>query len=442
MSFHRKIFLALSLSIVGVSIVFIFLTHITVKDSIEAGIEQTRGHEMNLLSKELTTYYLNNNHSWEQIQQINVLRNIQQDHPELLVLDRNNHVVYQKGKSPNQLVQYLGIKSELEIEKKVIGEFFYYDPEIANFSKIMIGIPISVVFLLIVSGSILILISLIIAYRLSKWLAAPLQKLLPVIDRLGKGELGVQVQVNTNDEYGKIAEAFNHMSKELKNAETVRRNLTADVAHELRTPLTIVSGKLDYLQQQGKMVKPETLLPLQDELIRLNQLVEDLRILSLAEAGKLNLVKTPTDMYELASQLLFALEPLAEEKSIRIELDKQTNDTVLPVDPNRIKQVFLNLLMNAIRYTPEHGRIYFRLLKDEDQYLKLIVEDTGMGIEPEHLPHLFDRFYRTDDARTRDSGGAGLGLAIAKQYVLSHGGKIEVTSVINEGTRFVIQLPY
>jgi two-component system, OmpR family, sensor histidine kinase BaeS len=189
------------------------------------------------------------------------------------------------------------------------------------------------------------------------------------------------------------------------------------------------------------MIHPETLLPLQDELIRLNQLVEDLRILSLAEAGKLTLTKAPTDMVELASQLLYALEPLAEEKNIHMELDKQTNDTNLVVDLNRMKQVLLNLLLNALRYTPEHGSIHFRLLKEDNHYLKLMIEDTGIGIEPVHLPHLFNRFYRTDTARSRDNGGTGLALAIAKQYVLSHGGRINVESTINEGTRFVIYLP-
>lgn len=296
--------------------------------------------------------------------------------------------------------------------------------------------------ILLASGSVLILISLIIAYRLSKWLVSPLQKLLPVIERLGKGELGIQVQNTTKDEYGKIADAFNLMSKQLEDAETIRRNLTADVAHELRTPLTIVSGKLEYLQQQGNMIKPETLLPLQDELIRLNQLVEDLRILSLAEAGKLSLMKTPTDMYDLASQLLLAIEPMAEEKSIHLVLDKQTDDSTISVDINRIKQVFLNLLMNALRYTPEHGSIYFRLLKTDIHFLTLVVEDTGIGIPPEHLPHLFDRFYRTDEGRSRDTGGTGLGLAIAKQYVISHGGKIQVESKLKEGTHFMILLPY
>ncbi|WP_042374520.1 sensor histidine kinase [Neobacillus jeddahensis] len=441
MGLHRKIFLALAIAIVGISFVFILLTHLTVKGSIEAGIKETRGKEITNLTKELTTFFINHNHSWENIEQLKVLENIHQDDPEILVMDRQHHVILKKGDAPNKLVQYLGIKHELTIEHERAGEFFYYDPEIANFNKIMIGIPISVVILLIGCGSLLIIISLIIAYRLSKWIAAPLRILLPMIDRLGKGELGIQAPVQTKDEYGKIAEAFNHMSKELEQAEMVRRNLTADVAHELRTPLSIISGKLDVLQYQGQMIKPEALLPLQDELIRLNQLVEDLRILSLAEAGKLELKKIPTNMLDLAYQLLSAIGPLAEEKGISMKIDNQTNDPIICVDPDRMKQVFLNLLTNAIRYTPNYGTIFFRLMEEDPHYLKVTVEDTGIGIEKEHLSHLFDRFYRTDDARTRYSGGTGLGLAIAKQYVLSHDGIIEVKSMVNQGTSFIIQLP-
>jgi two-component system sensor histidine kinase BaeS len=440
MSLHRKIFLSLVISIVGISSVFIFLTHLTVKNSIEAGIKETRGQEITELTKVLTTYYIENNHSWNDIEQLKVLQSIHQDDSEIVVLDNDRQVILKIGNSPRKLVQNLGLNSELSKNKMKIGQFFYYDPEVANFKKIMIGIPISVIFLLLLSGSILVIISLIIAYRLSKWLAAPLRNLLPMIDRLGKGELGIQVPANTTDEYGKIIEAFNRMSMELEQAETVRKNLTADVAHELRTPLTIIGGKLDYLQQQGEMIKPESLLPLQDELLRLNQLVEDLRILSLAEAGKLTLNKIPTNMIDIANELISALKPIAEDKMISIHLDIQTNDTVVLVDPNRIKQVFLNILTNAIRYTPNQGTIYFRIDK-ENKDLKIVVEDTGKGIKPEHLPHLFNRFYRTDEARTRYTGGTGLGLAIAQQYVVSHNGKIEVSSILNKGTSFIIRLP-
>lgn len=441
MSFHRKIFLTLALTIIGISIVFILLTHFTVKSTVKAGLEETRGPELTAIHNKLASYYIENKNSWSNIQQLDVLEDITQDSPEILVVNNNQRVVFQKGESPPKMIEHLGIKRELKVGNKEIGHIIYYDPEMAGFTKIMIGIPLSVVFILIVSGSLLIIISILIAYRLSKWLSSPLLDFLPAINRLGKGELGVLVPVKTKDEYGKIAKAFNQMSQELEQAEVIRKNLTADVAHELRTPLTIISGKLDYLQQQGEMVRPETLLPLQDELIRLNQLVEDLRILSLADAGKLQLNKTSTDMLDLVSKIISSIEAIAEEKEISMRVDVQTNDTTAVVDPNRMKQVFINLLSNAIRYTPNQGIVHVHFIKEKD-YLKIIVEDTGIGIEPEHLPHLFDRFYRIDDARTRDSGGTGLGLAIAKQYILSHRGKIEVESVLNQGTSFIVQLPY
>lgn len=442
MSFHRKIFYTLALTILGISTVFILLTHFTVKGTIEAGLEQTRSQEMLIINKRLTTYYVENNNSWKNIEQIDLLQDITQDHPELLVKDNREQVIYHKGSSPLKLVANLGIKRDLTISNSKVGEFIYYDPEMANFTKIMIGIPISVIIILLVASSLLIIISLFIAYRLSKWLASPLQVLLPFIKRLGKGEFGIRVPVNTKDEYGKIEKAFNHMSKELEKAEIVRKNLTADVAHELRIPLTIINGKLDYLQQQGQMIRPEILLPIQDELIRLNQIVEDLRVLSLAEAGKLKLNKTPTNMVDLSYRLFPVWSLLLKKKkNISMAIDVQTNETTVFVDENRMKQVFLNLLTNAIRYTPNQGKIYIRLFKEENA-LKIIVEDTGKGIEPEYLPYLFDRFYRTDEARTRYSGGTGLGLAIAKQYVVSHNGKIEVKSKVNHGTSFIVYLPY
>ncbi|WP_374717597.1 sensor histidine kinase [Neobacillus sp.] len=397
---------------------------------------------MLIINKRLTTYYVENNNSWKNIEQIDLLQDITQDHPELLVKDNREQVIYHKGSSPLKLVANLGIKRDLTISNSKVGEFIYYDPEMANFTKIMIGIPISVIIILLVASSLLIIISLFIAYRLSKWLASPLQVLLPFIKRLGKGEFGIRVPVNTKDEYGKIEKAFNHMSKELEKAEIVRKNLTADVAHELRIPLTIINGKLDYLQQQGQMIRPEILLPIQDELIRLNQIVEDLRVLSLAEAGKLKLNKTPTNMVDLSYRLFPVWSLLLKKKkNISMAIDVQTNETTVFVDENRMKQVFLNLLTNAIRYTPNQGKIYIRLFKEENA-LKIIVEDTGKGIEPEYLPYLFDRFYRTDEARTRYSGGTGLGLAIAKQYVVSHNGKIEVKSKVNHGTSFIVYLPY
>ncbi|MDU7472320.1 MAG: ATP-binding protein [Paenibacillus macerans] len=441
MKFHRKIFLTMALTIVGISIVFVALTHLVVSTTIEASIENVRGKEVALLESELSDYYLRHNHSWEGMKGLDLLQRIDRDNPSILVMDHRKQTILQQGDSSKELIARLGVGKDIVVQGKSVGRFFYYDPEVASFNKILIGIPISVIIVLIGSGALLILLALVIAYQLSRWLTSPLKALLPSIERLGKGELGVQADVKVKDEYGKIAEAFNQMSAKLRQAEELRRNISADVAHELRTPLTIIGGKLDDLQQQGRPVSPEQLLPLQDELIRLNRLVEDLRTLSLAEAGQLRLNKMDTDMAELARRLCSAVEPLAEEQEISVHLEVLTDRTIVSADPNRIKQVLVNLLTNAIRYTPRQGDIFVRLLNDDDRKLALIVEDTGMGIAAEHLGHLFDRFYRADEARSRESGGTGLGLAIAKQYVLLHQGTIEVESRVDQGTRFTVELP-
>lgn len=265
--------------------------------------------------------------------------------------------------------------------------------------------------------------------------------MIPAIDRLGKGELGIQAPVVSRDEYGKTAKAFNQMSKQLQQAEEARKNLVADVAHELRTPLTVLQGKLEWIQQRGQPVRPENLLPLQDELIRLNRLVDDLHQLSLAEAKKLPLDQKPTDLPVLLRRIIDRIQPDADRKGVEIRLHCDAGIPPISVDPHRITQVFLNLLTNALRYTPPGGSVKVDITKKKEG-LQIQVSDTGVGIPPEHLPHLFNRFYRTDESRTRNKGGMGLGLAIAREFVLAHHGNIEVESTPDQGTTFIVELPF
>ncbi|MNN29905.1 Signal transduction histidine-protein kinase BaeS [compost metagenome] len=256
--------------------------------------------------------------------------------------------------------------------------------------------------------------------------------------------------MNSKDEYGKVAQAINGMSAQLARAEEVRRNLVADVAHELRTPLTIIRGKLDLLQQGGGQIQPEHLLPIQDEMIRLTRLVGDLHQLSLAEAGKLPLDFRPTDMGKLLREVVERVSWEAEAKNITLSMKVMGNRSIVSADAERMMQVFLNLLHNAIRYTPEDGRVMLTL-RDVDvastvnprprPMLQIRVQDTGPGVSPEHLPYLFNRFYRTDEARSRHAGGMGLGLAIAKEFVANHLGTLEAESRPGEGTAFIVTLP-
>jgi two-component system sensor histidine kinase BaeS len=256
--------------------------------------------------------------------------------------------------------------------------------------------------------------------------------------------LSIALPATTQDEYGKIAEALNQMAASLARSEEARKHLVADVAHELRTPLTILQGKLELIQQSGQAVTPETLLPMQDEVLRLSKLVNDLLQLSLAEAGKLPLEKKKTNLHHLLNRLTDIFRMEADEKGVRFHFLSSAEDEVLVADSNRITQVFLNLIGNAIRYTPSGGQVSIHLTEktgDDRNGLLVSIRDTGRGISEEHLPYLFDRFYRAEDDRARHTGGMGLGLAITKQFVEAHGGYIEVKSRVGNGTTFTVYLP-
>ncbi|OCT16360.1 hypothetical protein A8709_02710 [Paenibacillus pectinilyticus] len=287
-------------------------------------------------------------------------------------------------------------------------------------------------------------IALLIGYWLSRVLTSPLNQLTAAISRIGKGDLSTVIPITTQDEYGKVAEALNWMTASLARSEEVRKHLVADVAHELRTPLTILQGKFELIQHSGKAVEPEMLLPMQDEVIRLNQLVNDLHQLSLAEAGKLPLDRKRTDLFTLLNKLVDLFQSEVEEAGIELRLDATTTNCELEVDPHRMTQVFYNLIGNAIRYTPSGGQITVQLAEHVNttrDELVIRISDTGRGISAKHLPFLFDRFYRVEDDRSRGSGGMGLGLAITKQFVEAHGGFIEVASEVGEGTKVTVYLP-
>jgi len=290
-----------------------------------------------------------------------------------------------------------------------------------------------------------IAIGLAYSFWISGVLTLPLKKLITAIERVSHGDLNAKVPVNSKDEYGKVAHTFNEMTLRLREAEDARNRLVADVAHELRTPLSIMQLKLENAQQTGQYDSPEMLLRLHDEVIRLGLLVEDLHVLSMAEAGRLTLDSKPLDLSVRLEQIVDDVRMEAEENGLDLRFYSNARPVMVMADARRITQVFINLLTNAIRYTPAGGKISVEI---EEQvvdrgstYAKVSVKDTGIGIPEEDLAHLFDRFYRVEEARSRHSGGTGLGLSIAHQFIKAHGGFIRVASEPDEGTTFTVYLP-
>ena len=274
-------------------------------------------------------------------------------------------------------------------------------------------------------------------------IARPLADLMDAADAVASGDLHVHVAEESPGDFGRLAQTFNRMARELERAEEQRRNLTADVAHELRTPLAIIQGNLEGLLDGVYQPTAEHINVLLDETRWLARLIDDLRLLSLAESGQLVLHKETTAVDELFADLLTSFEGQAEAKAIRlcIESPDQLAGVTVKADVGRLYQVLGNLVVNALRYTPPGGAI---TLQGEHVPggVRLIVRDTGQGIAPEDLPSIFDRFWRGDPARSRAEGaGGGLGLAIARQLVLAHGGRIEVESQPGRGATFLVQLP-
>lgn len=288
-------------------------------------------------------------------------------------------------------------------------------------------------------------VGLLFSFWMSGVLTLPLRRLVAAIERVAQGDRDVKVPVSANDEYGKVTRTFNDMTVRLREAEEARRRLVADVAHELRTPLSIMQLKLENMQQTGQPVPPEMLLRLHDEVIRLSLLVDDLHVLSLAESGRLSLDRQPLDLTARLKQLVDDVKPEAEEHGLTVRFSSSARPVAVMADTRRMTQVFINLLTNAIRYTPKGGTISVeiadRIVDGDRVYACVSVIDTGIGIPAEELAHLFDRFYRVEEARSRHTGGTGLGLSIADQFVKAHNGRIRVESRPEGGTTFTVYLP-
>lgn len=449
MSVRRKLFLSMAGLVVSLSLVQILVAVFVVNGALKYIDISNRDAEIADLSDRLLEYYIHHGRSWTGIDKEWPIQSGNGGWHAvsfLLVADTKDELLHVGDRNKAE-IRAFGDKYPLTVDAENVGILIYYHPEAANMAKIQYGIRDSVTIILLAFSIILLLVSLVVAYWLAKRMTAPLRALVPAIDRLGGGELGAQVPVFSKDEYGKVAASFNAMSTQLQRTETARRSLVADVAHELRTPLTILQGQLDLLQQQGRAAEPHELLSLQDEIIRLSRLVNDLHQLSIAEARKLVLERKPGSLSALLRRIAGRYGEETEDRRMTVTLEDRTDELELTLDWDRMTQVFLNLVGNAIRYTGDGGSVKITIERlpeigeGKEAGVAVTITDTGPGIAPEHLPYVFDRFYRSDDARDRNSGGMGLGLAIAKEFVAAHGGTIEARSRLGSGTTFIVSLP-
>ncbi len=279
----------------------------------------------------------------------------------------------------------------------------------------------------------------------SRNLTAPLSRLAEAARAIGARDLSRRVEVTGSDEVREVAQAFNDMAATLEGAETLRRNLVADVAHELRTPLSVLQGNLRAMLDDVYPLDKAEISRLYDETRLLSRLVNDLHELAQAEAGQLRLNRQTTDLADLIQSTAAAFSPAAEAKGVILSTQIPPDMPLVLADPARLTQVLHNLLANALGHTPPGGTISLRAGREvgEKSEVWLAVQDSGEGISSKDLPHVFDRFYRADPARSRATGGAGLGLAIVRAIVEAHGGQVSATSdgVPGHGSTLRVQLP-
>jgi two-component system sensor histidine kinase BaeS len=271
-------------------------------------------------------------------------------------------------------------------------------------------------------------------------LTRPIRALTGAARRMGDGDHGTRVAISGHDEVARLAGAFNSMAESIEANDAQRRAMIGDIAHELRTPLSNVRGYLEAAEDGVVPLDPALVESLLEESSLLQRLIDDLQDLALADAGMLRVHTEARDVVELTRQVVSAHRAGADEAGVRLVADVEPGPAMVNVDPERLRQALGNLVSNAVRFTPDGGLVTVSVRAD-DSSVVIAVTDNGPGIPREHLPRLFDRFYRVEGSRSRETGGSGLGLSITKHLVEAHQGSVTVESVEGEGSVFTIRLP-
>ncbi|MCJ7434572.1 MAG: ATP-binding protein [Anaerolineales bacterium] len=340
----------------------------------------------------------------------------------------------------------LKASAQIQVENKTVGILLLKTPPDRN--------PLESEFLRRLNGSVFlsafgaVFLALILGAIVSRTVTRPIRELTSATHAMANGDLNQQVPVRSRDEIGELAAAFNKMSGDLARSFNLRKQMTADIAHELRTPLSLIIGHAEGVHDGVLKPTRENFEIIREEAERLEHLVNDLRTLSLADAGELALNFQLVDINKLISDIHAHHLYQFNQKRITLDVSTTLNTGVEPapvilkadLDPARFTQVLTNILDNALHYTPEGGRVVIATRQSGDQ-VEVAIQDNGPGVTADEATRIFERFYRIDSSRARDDGGSGLGLAIAKSIIEMHKGKIWAESEKGEGVKVVIQLP-
>jgi len=390
--------------------------------------------------------------------------------PDVLLTDADGRVVFDsEGKVQGKLLDSREIANawpiretdvrEVSDEVHPIGYLLLFYPVTAPLDEREQQFLDRLEWLLLVNTALAVGLIVVVGALLNRRLNAPLQRLAAAARAVAAGDLNQQVEAGGSTEVAQVGHAFNEMTAALQEAETLRQNMVADVAHELRTPISVLQGNLWAIMNDAYPLEKAEISRLYDETRLLSRLVEDLRELALADAGQLHLNLRPTDVAQVIRHTVDNFSLAAEVQEVSLSAQLPDNLAPAQADPDRVAQVLRNLLVNALRHTPPGGSVTVSAASSTHMYeaaaakietLEIAIADTGEGIAPEDLPHVFERFWRADPARTRSgigaeerlAGGTGLGLSVAQSLVKAQGGRIWVESTPGEGTVFRFTLPF
>jgi two-component system sensor histidine kinase BaeS len=403
----------------------------------------------------LAAYYADHG-SWEGIQDVLMTlprmqrgreRNEQTTgHPpvHLRLTDAKGRIVADTDRPPDGRVFRAELENSIpiEIDGQVVG---YLLPSVARpaalqLTQAQLAFLNSIRQTLWIAALVALVAATIIGGFLFLSITTPLHRLTSASQAIAEGDLSARAPVRGQDEVAQLAVSFNQMAESLAQAEEARQHQTADIAHELRTPLTVLQGTLEAMLDGVYSTDQENLRAALTQTRTLSRLVDDLRLLALADAGQLHLQKRTLDLGTLLQEIAEAHQPQARDQKVALAFETPPASLLILADQDRLAQVMGNLLSNALRYVPEGGHITVRVI-DQGAEVLVAVADDGPGVPTEDLSHLFDRFWRGDPARRQATGGSGLGLAIARHIVEAHNGRLWAEPTPGGGLTVAFSLP-
>ena len=412
-----------------------------INDALDEYLYETHEVMLNDWAHTFVAYYTYNGNNWDGVENLGHVAELKQSG--VVLSNLNGRVLYHYddayiGRQVPQEIYSRGYI--LRVDNQVIGILYPAALFSDTFMQLEQNFVKSTMVAVVKGAFFTSLFAIIIGMALSIHIVHPVRELTRAAKRMAKGNFEEPLPIYSTDEIGDLSRSFNTMAQEIEHGIEMREQMMADTSHELRTPLTVLASKLEFSLEQNKPLETEEIVVLYDEVIRLKGLVNELQDLSKLEAGHTVLDKTLIKFADYFEDFAVLLDAEAESRNMTLEVNLKEAPEYCYADPKRLKQIVLNLVNNAFRYTPEGGTVTI-IAKEQNGDFLFSVQDTGMGIAPEDVNKIFDRFYRTDRSRDRESGGSGLGLAITKALVDAHGGWIKVDSQLNAGTTFTIMLP-